>query len=1808
MKNMNIHQHKLSCIIALTLACLLVNISLYAQTQTSVFAHYNGVNGLAYINGMQQVHEYEYTYYVTKGEKIELPLPFEGYSSEGRKRDEPKGYIRWYDYKTDMKATNLSIYISTDSLVKTKSLLKTVCDADGKDRGLFSWKDKTNSEPEGPNRYTIGVNYTAPAEADNKDWAGEDIACDVSRYTDFDAVTVTSKDGTATTDQVFTHEPTLQIRYIFHIRPAKQMAENIIKTTSADLRGKYSDITIEDNKRIVFGAKDENSKMALKVNYKTSNYFFYPLKTSTHHIYADDTTKLIKSTDFDTTRLLKATNYQWRVYDETKTKYGRLYTNADDAFQMISATDLTTIREHVVGWTDIKNNTSCSKPDFDFGSVVYYVVYAKNGDDMAPIANFEVLYQNSYPKTQEQINEDGDTERNIDYFENHYTPATKPISFDQDNNTLTYEAPRSDNVWSQYASRWDRRAYGYAYQQLYKYACPKDYLLTHGEYGIFKSININAVIHQGAAGDSILNDRTCALTGGKQYGYFIYFDASDESRQIAAIDFKSDLCSGAKLIFSAAVADATSNDAPTRPQVLFKLYGVIKDENDKVTYKRLLTSFSSGDFNTNTKGERMFGKWYQVYSRILIRKKTGVENFSDFRIEVVNMCNGTSGADYAIDDIRLYIQHAKMDVMQNEPVCPDFKSTTAPNNITLKIATHYDNVQAMIGERKASKLFYRICDLSGNPLTYIDYDDDGSADEYGTAEVPANYDKDKMLPSYAAGGSSTTPMFYLDPEKHIMLTLANRHFGLPLGQKFYVSVAYPDDDNPLLPGTWGKPADACSTYSSDFEIVRENLVISDANGNVVTTIRVSCDANRTPDVKINAKLETADNIGGGSITLTKVKFDWFLSELNKDNDFATITNLQQALRQYRDKYPEATGLDAGYEAVNSTYYNILKTYVDAKRLVLSANNNLDNYKFEKNMIGTYKIAAIPIATQIQEGSSSITYHICPDPMYFTLRVVENGPKLTLGFKDVVYPNDERAVRIGLPQIKAMLNKTQYLNLPVTSLESSTPIVFEHESEVFISETNDPTFDINNQIIGTIHNPTLNTTDGVLGIQFNKSALTTFHEGYWYELNFSYKQQQGIGTTATITCPGEMFITFKIVPEYLTWNSTLNNRLNANWNNDLNWMRSTAQEIYDAQYTDYGTASTYKGNPFDNKLTRQMSYSPMKFSKVTIPDQTGKVYPTLGNIVYREGNNIATKLNNAKGDEPTTNIRYDMTVKWNYYTSDHSDNGNGVFSCETFKGNLCDEIYFKPQAELINQNYLVYQKAYAETEVEKNKWNILSSPLKSTYSGNFYAPKTDGRQETKAFEPITFSTTYNSRTVAPVYQRNWDSNGKEVAEVVDGITRYYNAYDYDGSFRIDTITDRSMNVESLYWSHVYNKVGEKYDNGNGFALKSGDDYSTTLANKSLFRLPKQDVSYDYYKADGSANESLREVIDTTGIYKLLVSYDAAEDALSRIMQPLDNNTHNTNRYYIVGNPYTATISMYNFLKGNPCFERKVWTMVNGELAAYSIPEGDYNRRQDVLIAPMQAFFVKLKKGETATSAYFTSPMTIDRWIVGGKSGAANIPEISINAIADKRQCATAKVVLREDASADFINEEDIELLNNTDINDMPQIYTIAGDQAAALNTLPNINFLPFGVIAKQDGWVERNGVKIAVELTPNRNLKTPLYVLDAKTGTFSLADHPIEIVANEHGRYYITTSKYTTNVEKTEVNLVRCFSAQDGTITVCSPNKALSSVKVYTIDGMLIASELDINAASWQKHVARGVYVVKTETAHHKTATFKLTVK
>ena len=1778
------------CLIAVLACCVSTSVS----AQKSVFAHYKGVNDMPYIRNpygieMQQVHEYEYTYYVTGGSEIDLPLPFENYTKEQDTGIEPKGYIRWYDYNTDMANPRLSVYNTTN--------LKEVNDNNDKARGLFAWKNKTNSEPFGPSRNRVGVKYTAPTDADDATWKGEDVACDVSKYTDFDPM-VSGK------DQYFTHEPTLQIRYIFHIRPAKAMAENIIKTTATDLRTADSDLTIEDNRRIVFGAKDANARMSVRVNYKPSNYFFYPLKPKDgkqRHLLSSDEAHSIKQADYDKSTLYNANGFVWLAYDETKTKYTVLYSS--DAKQMIDKTSINTLKNGV--WYNLDGTVASSKPTITFGSIVYFVAYAyyNNNSIKAPIASFEILYQNTYPKTMKQLTDDGDNERTLAYFESHYKQVTKPISFDDDNDKLTMVAPTVENNMAHYASRWDRRAYSFVYPELRDYACPNGKALIHGEYGLFKSANLAGISDNSVTSttgkklyqwwnSAVLHDRTHAITNGKQYGYFLYVDASDESRQIASIDFKADLCSGARLIFSAAVTDFTGSNAPERPQVLFKIYGIIKDENDKVTHQRLLTSFTSGDFASNTKGGRQLGTWFQVYSRIVMRKNMGVENYSDFRIVLDNMCASTHGADYAIDDIRLYIQHAKVDVLQNQPACPDAKSGSIANHeITLKITSHYENVQAITGVGKESKLFYRISDMDGKPFAGIDYNGDGTADEYGEVTIPANYD-------------ASSSAFEIDPEGHVILVIDNRHFDLPLGKKFYVSVAYPDADG--NPDEWGKFTDECSSYSDAFSIVQQKVVISDANGSVVTTVRVSCDGNSTPDVDINAKLETADKVGGGSILLNNVKFDWFVGTPDgADNKFSSISGLQEALGNYRLKFPDATSLNAAFQTSNPADYDILDKYIKGidgeGTLVLAVSNSLTGYKFKQ--VGTYKIAAVPIATSIKQGT--VTYEICSDPMYFTIRIVEDGPKLILGFDKVAYPTDDRAVRIGLPQIREMLKKADngMLILPVVELnngkDENIEIKFLDDQKVFISDSNDPTFTSTKQIVGKLKEETLASGKKTLGLVFDDNVLDILHEGYWYELNFSYELHN---STTTAACPGDLFITLKVVPEYLTWFPSVANKLNANWNNDLNWKRSTAAELYDKNYEDYGEA-TYD-NTANSSLTRQQAYTPMKFSKVVIPENK-LVYPGLGNIVYRVSNDIATKLTNFKGEEATSGIAYDFVVTWNDNTADpadHSTDGNGTFKCETFHGNLCDQIFFKAQAELLNQPYLIYNKAFVEKEVESNKWNLVSTPMKNIYAGDFFVPKTTGREESKtAFSAMNFDGTSDNRVAAPVYQRNWDSNE---TQIVDGGTQY-KVHDFDGNnISIESISDASMNVESLYWSHVYNKLDENYSEGKGFALKAGDQYKT-LSAKWLFRLPKEDEEYKYFEPDGGYSD-LNVSVPKHEKYMLNVPYSNEPGLLGEISQPLTSNTHSNNRYYIVGNPYTASLSMYQFLNGNPSFERKVWTLVDGVLKAHSVPEGTYNRSQDYIIEPMQGFFVKVKEGETVSQANFTLMMTTDRWISGG-TAVQEPAAVYINVVNDDHLCSTAKVVVCNDADDEFVDDEDVELLNNSDIEDVPQVYTVAGNQAVALNKLSNINFLPLGIIAKVDGNVMSNGATVNVEISANRYVTDKLFVFDAKMGTFTPADAPISIMANEHGRYYITTSTYNLKQHNDEAN-IKCFSPNSGTITVSSPNIAIANVRIYNFEGLLVTSALGINQASWTKNIGCGLYIVKAETKDGQSKTFKLSVR
>ena len=1352
------------------------------------------------------------------------------------------------------------------------------------------------------------------------------------------------------------------------------------------------------------------------------------------------------------------------------------------------------------------------------------------------------------------------------------------ISFDDDNPDLTLDAPTTPlNNMSLKPSDFKSRAYGFIYAELssydyYKGGTHNGKSPIHGDYGLYKSGNLHGISYTDqngykwwAEGSPTIFDRTYAKTSGKQYGHFLYVDASNESRQIASADFKANLCTGSQLIFSGAVAEYTASYNATAPQVMFRLYGINKDENGNVTDQKLIQSFSSGDFKTNTK-THAYGKWYQIYSKQVLQKSAGADNYTDFRIVLDNMCQNTKGADYCVDDLCLYTQTSKLDVLQNKPLCPSEAGyETAPANITFKLRGIYETFQAMV-DMKESKLFYRICDENGNPVNGINYNNNGKS--YGEARIPATYNAAYVLPTSATDGKTNVPMFENDNSGNRCLVLANRNFNIVPGKNYYVSIAYPSDENTDVPGAWGTPADVCSSYSDMFQVVKQSVKVTDANGTPITAVRVKCDGSNTGNVTVNIKLETVDKVNGGKVELPNVKFDWFFSENNKSNDINT-NGVREALRRFRDRYPNATTLQSASGSFTADDRALLKQYIDNGRLLISASSTIS--KFTK--FGNFEVAAIPIDTSITIGGQQ--YDVCPDPLLFPLRIVKDGPRVYTGFKDVTYPSDNRTLRIGLPQIKAIANGNGSLQLPMTSMEDADRVTLEYNGKVWIASTNDPQMKLTSgteQSIGTVTTATINKNDETIGIRFNTNAATRLREGYWYELNFSFNNTE---SSSTASCPGEVFVKMLVVPEYATWQPSTTT--NAAWNSDANWLRSNKAEIYKADYAEYNE-------------TREAAYMPMKFTKVTVPTLTGHIYPNLGEIRYQT-NGIANGVGN---------ITYDIVTKWSYQTADGSDNGNGTFSCEKWTGNLCDQIYFKPEAELLYANYLTYNKAYVEKMLTPNTWSVMSSPLKQTYAGDLYVPKNNGQEQSEAFKPMTFNKDVNDRNAYPIFQRSWDGDVEEVST-----TTTYKA-NHDGT--IVESQENELTLKSAYWTHVYNKANEAYAKGKAFAVKAGDKYTAGAQNNAyaLIRLPKDDKQYSYY--DSESNQTISaSVTKTADNYRMQLG-DNANDHKMQLMQPLNQNVHEGNSYHLVGNPYPSSLSMYHFLKTNTAFEGSIWTFTDGKFTAHAIDTSlDYDKKKDVIIPPTQAFFVKVKNGEAPTDVTFNAAMLINRWVTSGEKIMLVRPTLTMTT-SDGVRSSQSQLIVNDEASRDYVEGEDVEMLGEGNIAEVAQVYSVAGTQAVALNASDDINWMPVGVVAPKSKDIDVNISLNSKMLIKMNNEGGKLFIYDATTKKFTeIADGmKMQMMANDHGRYYLTNNNW---VVPTGISAVHCFSPSPSTIVVAALNGEVKQVVVYDIAGSLVTSNHSSIGERCQLNVQQpGVYIVKATTKEDKTETFKIVVK
>ena len=491
---------------------------------------------------------------------------------------------------------------------------------------------------------------------------------------------------------------------------------------------------------------------------------------------------------------------------------------------------------------------------------------------------------------------------------------------------------------------------------------------------------------------------------------------------------------------------------------------------------------------------------------------------------------------------------------------------------------------------------------------------------------------------------------------------------------------------------------------------------------------------------------------------------------------------------------------------------------------------------------------------------------------------------------------------------------------------------------------------------------------------------------------------------------------------------------------------------------------------------------------------------------------------------------------------------------------------------------------------------MASPLQYIYAGDMYVPTSNGRQETKAFTDIKFTdktadgkADVYSRSKYPVYQRAWMKSG------VEEITpESYPASHYPEGAKTD-----DMNLNLGYWSHVYNKVDESYaadGTFGGFAIKAGNALLPKDQTKNaLLRLPKEDKEYQYFDYTGSKPSSSKiPVAKNAGHGKLLVAYNNEEKHLAQMVQTL--GTDNNSGFYLVANPYTCSISLKKFFEVNTGLQKAVWVVDGVNVSSVSATDW---ADKDFFVQPTQSFFVKKDGTASVDAVKFTSAMYVDRLLSAGVIIAPGyLTNVNVSAQNAKGQSSMARIAVRNEASDDYDEQEDVDLLCDQNLSGIPQVYTVAGSQAVAVNATPKIEWMPMGVIMENG---EKNEM-VNLDFKGVAKLDAPLYLYDAANGQYTeLQDgNEVSIQANEHGRYFLTQTRGTTGIQQIEAeaesNQLKVYSPAAGMIVVSALNgEKLGRVEVFTLDGKRVHSYQLPDKQRMILRVPSGVYIVKAST-------------
>ena len=390
----------------------------------------------------------------------------------------------------------------------------------------------------------------------------------------------------------------------------------------------------------------------------------------------------------------------------------------------------------------------------------------------------------------------------------------------------------------------------------------------------------------------------------------------------------------------------------------------------------------------------------------------------------------------------------------------------------------------------------------------------------------------------------------------------------------------------------------------------------------------------------------------------------------------------------------------------------------------------------------------------------------------------------------------------------------------------------------------------------------------------------------------------------------------------------------------------------------------------------------------------------------------------------------------------------------YGGNYCANIHFEPGAAVLNTQYLEYDCAYVEMEVQSGMYHMISTPLHGMITGDMFVSP-----EMPAYFTPLKEDTYREVRHNPIVRQKMYSRAVTTA----------------------TSGTNGTVVATADWSRTFNAVAQPYEQAQGIKMMVGNDWGTSYR----LRFPKAYTEYNYYTLSGECvkKETLPvEARNMNGKFAYEVSGFNPENAGNSFTFELRNDGKGAT-YFVAGNPFMSYLDIKTFLTENKQFVQAIRIIdsesVFGEeegLVRISLGKnGDLSfnvaGEQSNTIAPLQAFYVEALEGYTSDNVNIT--YTSDMFVQPSASTAtrssrsASVPtagEMKISAVSGN-SVSSCSLIRSAGASDAYNAKEDIVSLIDEDFMPKVKVYTVADKRALDIQKMSNATRVDLGFMVK-----------------------------------------------------------------------------------------------------------------------------------------------